>query len=91
MRTKLPEAIKTKEEAAAFITELFNNHESFHPEDDATQINWYQLKEEQEPTHEECVQLNKLMDDIYELDFDACGLLLELMQPFLNKINNSAF
>jgi hypothetical protein len=87
MRTKLPEAITTKEQAAEFLTDLFNNHESYHPEDDATNINWFLVADEQKPTHEECVQLNKLMDDIWELrsEFDACGHLLNLMQPFITQ------
>lgn len=62
------------------------NSEAFHPEDDAHDILW---DLENVPTYEECEQLNKLMDDIYNLPgndgkhdnsiaFCPCGFLLDL-------------
>lgn len=64
MKTVLPEAIKTKAEAEQFLTDLVNNKEAFHPEDDAHDIVW---QSGETPTFEECEQLNKLMEDIYKM------------------------
>lgn len=86
MKTALPDSIKTVEEAKAFLTALHSNSEAFHPEDDAHDILW---DLENVPTYEECEQLNKLMDDIYNLPgndgkhdnsiaFCPCGFLLDL-------------
>lgn len=93
MKTKLPESITTVDEAKAFIKELYDNGEAFHPEDDATDIIW-DLPSNQVPTLEECVKLNELMTAIYALpecklkhrqpnsipymDFDPCGYLSDL-------------
>lgn len=80
MKTKLPLAITTIEEAKILLTALNNNGEAFHPEDDANEC-FDTL------TKEECDQLNKLMGDIYNLDgneshlsmiFDPCEYLLML-------------
>ena len=74
MKTQLPTEIKTIKDAEQFLTELSKNGESFHPEDDAHDIIW----SGETPSTSECDQLNKLMDDIYQLeDFDPCGFLLE--------------
>lgn len=88
MQTKLPAAITTIEGAQTFLLELFNNGESFHPEDNAHNIIW-SLPEEQKPTAKECDLLNKLMEDIYNVEgnngnhanpvFDPCGYLLDLV------------
>lgn len=86
MKTHLPDSIKTIDEAKAFLTELYNNDEHFHPEDDAHGIIWNSCEE---PTKEECDKLNDLMCDIYNLPgndgkhdnsiaFCPCGFLLEL-------------
>lgn len=86
MKTKLPEAITTVEEAKAFITDLFNNGEGYHPEDDAFDVIWTSSN----PTIVEKMQLNKLMADIYDLPgnedyrnmvFDPCGLFCDLSNP----------
>jgi len=75
MKTQLPSEIKTIESAKKFLSDLSNNGESFHPEDDAHDIIWSC----ESPSESECDQLNKLMDDIYQLeDFDPCGFLLEV-------------
>lgn len=84
MKTKLPESISTVDEAKAFLLELHTNGESYHPEDDAHDIIWGSCEE---PTPDECDQLNKLMDDIYSLPdigtypnltFDPCGYFIDL-------------
>lgn len=84
MKTQLPEKIKTRQEAENFLTELYENGELFHPEDDARDIDWNM---EVPPTKEEKTQLNKLMDDIYDLpemadypsnkEWDACGFCID--------------
>ncbi len=84
MKTNLPNGIGTIDQAKAFLTELHRNGESFHPEDDATDILWTC----DEPTLAEQESLNALMHDIYHLPgndgshvnmvFDPCEFLLEL-------------
>jgi len=64
MNTRLPIKIETIEGAKQFLTELNNNDEIYHPEDDAHDVDWTNTIE---PTNEEKDQLNKLMDDIYNL------------------------
>jgi hypothetical protein len=78
MKTILPEHITTIEEAEKLLTDLHNNGESFHPEDDANDIIWVC----EAPTAQECDHLNVLMSDIYNLNgFDPCDFLLNLMNP----------
>jgi hypothetical protein len=92
MKTKLPDQIKTVKEAEAFLTDLLINNESYHPEDDANDIDWCTIENENDiPTKAECDQLNKLMDDIYDLPentygrkyvdlgFDPCGFILDYL------------
>jgi len=75
MKTQLPAEIKTIEAAQFFLTELLENEELFHPEHDAHDIVWTG----EIPSSSERDQLNKLMDDIYQLeDFDPCGFLIKL-------------
>ena len=77
MKTTLPKEIKSVRKAEMFLTDLFNNNEGYHPEDDAHDIVW-NLPESEIPTSKECDQLNKLMEDIYNLDgFDPCEFILD--------------
>jgi hypothetical protein len=55
MKTILPQAITTIEEAKKLLTDLYNNNETFHPEDDATDLVGDLF------TQAEGEQLNKLM------------------------------
>lgn len=71
MKTTLPDHIETVEQAKTFLTDLYNNGEAIHPEDPAHSIVWIHLPIEQIPTPEECAKLDKLMDDIYNLDGNA--------------------
>lgn len=76
MKTALPSKVSTEKEAKQLLKELYSNRESFHPEDDAFDIIWFNCAE---PTDEEKTQLNLLMEQIYEIkDFDPCGFLLDL-------------
>lgn len=81
MKTKLPKVINTISQAKRFLTELYKNEESYHPEDDANDIVGDLF------TKEEADQLNKLMNDIYNLPgnnsaqdmaFDPCQWLLDI-------------
>lgn len=85
MKTKLPDSITSIEGAKEFLAEMYKNGETFHPEDDANDIIWLC----EEPTQVECDQLNKLMDDIYNLPgnehletmvFDPCEFILSLQK-----------
>jgi hypothetical protein len=82
MLTSLPHSINTIEQAKEFLLALYNNNEVFHPEDDAHDIAWQTCNM---PTQSECDQLNKLMEDIYNLNktkklevFDPCEYILHL-------------
>ena len=76
MKTNLDQPITNADEAKAYLTELFNNGESYHPEDDANDIIWTDF----EPTEEELNRLNENMELVYKVaDFDPCGFLLKLM------------
>ncbi|HEY9361623.1 MAG TPA: hypothetical protein VIQ00_00075 [Chitinophagaceae bacterium] len=80
MKTVLPEKITTIAEAKSFLTDLFNNNEGYHPEDDAKDIFTNDV--------DEAEKLNGLMQDIYNLEgnqnypknmvFDPCKFLLDL-------------
>ena len=91
MKTNLNRTISTQEEAEDFLNELFENGESFHPEDDAKNI----IKIATGVrifTDEEADKLNELMSSIYEIkdadeDFDACGYLLDLQEEEDRRMN----
>lgn len=87
MKTILPNAINTIDEAKQFLNELYKNKEAYHPEDDAHDVIWNSVPKEEWPNPIECDQLNKLMDDIYGLkgnedhmnmELDPCGYLMDL-------------
>ncbi len=94
MKTTLPTRINTVAEAQAFLKELYTNGESFHPEDDALNIDW---DCDPRPTVDEQFRLNLLMEDIYNLSgndgrhsgkmiFDPCTCLLELDPEYLQRV-----
>lgn len=101
MKTKLVVGIRTVEQAKAFLTELYNNHEDYFPETDACSIIVIQYidgvrVEGPMFTKEEGEQLNSLMRDIYNLpcnvgkqkrnyQFDPHGFLIML---YLKQANN---
>lgn len=81
MLTNIPESITTLQQAKDYLTELYNNCESYHPEDNAFSIVWGSTN----PTEAEMHQLNKAMSDIYKLTetpegkwFDPCEFLVLL-------------
>lgn len=89
LKTQLPQAINTIDEAKAFLNELFKNGETYHPDDDASDCL------EGIVTKEQGAQLNKLMDDIRALPgneypqnmaFDPCDYLLDLDPEYLPPV-----
>lgn len=90
MKTLLPAKIETVEQAKQFLSDLHSNNETFHPEDDATQLVGDPFNQQ------EGTQLNKLMSDIYNLEgnnsaqdmiFDPCQFLLELDPDYITAEN----
>lgn len=80
MKTTLPEQITTIEEAQEFLLELHRNGESYHPEDQAKNVVWYNVPEPHRPTKQEQKQLDKLMGQILNMEgFDPCAFLLGLV------------
>lgn len=82
LKTKLPPAITTVEEAKAFLSDLHNNGEEYHCEDDAGDC-----LAECGITPEEAIHCNKLMKEIYclpgnedsnNMAIDPCGFLIDL-------------
>jgi len=88
MKTNLDRTITTQDEAEDFLSELFENGESFHPEDDAHQIIW---SCNPAPTDEECDKLNTLISQIYNLpnypEFDPCEYFCELHEEEDRRMN----
>lgn len=80
MTTVLPPNIITINQAKNFLKALYDNGEAFHPEDNANDVLF-----EMEVTAQERALLNKLMDDIYNLeDFDPCDYLNNLIENGTN-------
>lgn len=86
MKTNLYRTIATVEDAKAFLKELYDNKELFHPEDDAHDIIWAEMTDEEKPTKEECDRLNELMASCYEVadieKFDPCGYIIDELKAF---------
>ena len=86
MKTILPESISTVKEAKAFLTDLHNNNEAYHPEDSAKEIIW---KTCNAPTPEECEHLDKLMNDIYSIEGNQdCQNMICDPCEVLNNLDN---
>lgn len=75
MKTTLPTKIETTEEAKKFLTDLHNNKEDFHPEDDAHDIIWFAGTHI--PSKKELDKLNELMEACYKV-CDPCEILVNL-------------
>ena len=85
MKTKLNITIKTKNEAVAYLTELHNNNESYHPEDDAHDIRWF---DGLHPSTTELDQLNINMEACYAF-VDPCAVVVHLSNGgHYIKVNN---
>ena len=78
MKTTLPDSITSIVEAKKFLSNLYENGELFHPEDDAHEIAWIC----EPPTYEEEEKLNNLMDQVNSFPiFDPCEYCLENLMP----------
>ena len=78
MLTPLPASIATIEEAQNFLKALYDNSESFHPDDSAEDI-VIDLEGTRLFTDEEATKINTLMDQISDLEgFDPCLYILRL-------------
>lgn len=88
MKTILPERIETREQAVEFLTQLYQNDEAYHPDDDARdQID----VQSREPlcSHDEGKRLNKLMCDIRRISVDPCDILMDLIHTDDEKDNEN--
>lgn len=74
MKTILPNQIKNAEQARVFLSNLNNNDELYHPEDNAFDVVW----DEGTPEKKELTQLNKLMAEVHEHLNDPCAFCLTL-------------
>lgn len=75
MKTKLNITITNEAEAIEFLTELYENNEVYHPEDNAHDV----LFETCEPSKRHRNDLNRLMDEIYtNTNIDPCEILLDI-------------
>lgn len=103
MKTALPAAIATIEEAKAFLTNLHNNGESYHPEDCAHEVGVYQANTNnfiRTFSPSEADKLNELFEQIYNLEgnnsnhknpiFDPCEFILsiDLDYQMMIKLDN---
>ena len=86
MKTIVPLEIKTKEEAASFLIDLYKNDELYHPESDAEDIvmvdrdNFLSNVTESRLFNDvEAKKLNRAMDQIYKVMHDPCGFILEVV------------
>ena len=79
--------ITTIDQAKAFLTYLFDNGLSYHPEDSAAECIAEKI------TNDECDLCDLRMIEVYELDWpgeeDPCGFVLELDPEYLaNALTN---
>ena len=86
MKTNLDRKIQDTDQAIAFLTELYRNGESYHPEDDAHDIVWnsksiwggsYGIPKKDVPTFEDENKLNHLMEQCF-IHCDPCEILIDL-------------
>lgn len=85
MKTKLPNNIKTIDQAKTFLQELVENGESYHPEDSALMI----IGPGFHATTQEREQLDNLMRDIYTLPgkFDPCEYIMSIDPAYMEHIS----
>ena len=73
MTTNLTRTIDSPETAKAFLRDLHNNGESYHPDDSADSVEW----SGDDPDANECIKLDSLMDACRDF-LDPCEELLAL-------------
>lgn len=73
--TELPDKIENRKQAERYLASLYNNGESYHPDDSSFDICWGLVC----PTKKQMRRMDKLMDQIRDIKgFDPCVFLLEL-------------
>lgn len=84
MKTDLNRTIASVDDAKQFLIDLFNNGESYHPEDSAFDIIWDDI----EPSKAQLEELDNLMAAVYVYaspDFDPCELLNNLREDYVQE------
>lgn len=96
LKTSIPDTITTIDQAKEYLKQLFDNNESYHPDDSADSISW-----DVELTPEKAAQMDILMNSIYNLPctgeysyncfFDPCAYIMELGEHYKvwDKVNNT--
>jgi len=85
LKTKLPDTIRTIEQAKSYLTELHKNGESYHPDESAFEIVW---QFEGDPPRHQLLSLDRLMDQIHKIEgFNACDFLNSLIEQEEKKLN----
>ncbi len=78
MKTVLPESINSLEEAKEFLKALYDNGESYHPEDKAATIVG-DLPDGRLFTDKEASELDAIMTQVHDkFSFDPCEYILSL-------------
>lgn len=81
MKTNFNRTIQTIAEAKTYLKELFNNGESYHPDECAVFIEW---NIGYEPHVYECIQMDALMEQVRnlsdEITFSCYGYFIALMR-----------
>lgn len=72
LKTNLPNTIASYSEAFAFLKELYDNQEAWHPEDSPHDIDLF--------TKEDADKLEELIQQIYELAIDPCDIYCTIME-----------
>jgi len=74
----LPSSINNKEEAEQYLTLLWENGYSYHPDDPEEDILW---SNSNPPTTVDIMQMAKLMKQVFEYLDDPCEILCDLQWP----------
>lgn len=81
MKTTIPAEIKTYDQAYAFLKELHNNGEIFHPDDDPSSVgyrnetgDWITLFKP-----DEAALVNKAMNECFNVNADPSAIAMDIM------------
>lgn len=84
---QLPLAIKSREEAVAYLTMLHETGYAYHPDDpvyDGTPeggVIWSLKPKDEWPNEEEQHHMDELMEQVFEYEDDPCAILCDLDNP----------
>lgn len=79
MKTNLDRTILSPEDAKAYLRELYDNEEFYHPEDDAGSCLGVDI------SPGEVVKLNELMEQVYQFIEDPCEVFMDWVTESLKK------